>query len=106
MLVYSNDLTITTSSGDSLQAGLDSMRAWLSRKCRVPIADIDLTADWRRSFPDGKRIEAYSTIVEFPEHPRIHAVRFSHPDRDVSGRLWVTELGLRQMHPGAETRAS
>lgn len=43
----------------------------------------------------GGRLEvAIASRAAGEEDPYLHAVRYSHPDRVLSGRRWITELGL------------
>ena len=99
MLVYSNALTVLGKSLDSREAALRSIQLWLSYKCRVHAEEFVFSDDLSRSFSEGKRVEAWSTSAHSDDHPRINSIRFSHPDGEVAGRQWVTEVGVRQEAP-------
>ncbi len=90
MLVYSNTLWLDESSG--LESVLGAIAHWLAFKTRedVKLFRIKETSD--RTMKDGSRIESWAASSAFPV---LHAVRYTHRDSRVSGRQWVTEVGVR-----------
>jgi len=106
MLVDANRLFLTTDDDDPLERSLNAVRAWLSIKCRVPIEDLVFSDEASYAFAESRRVEAWSTSTDFAKHPQVNAIRFSHPDASVRGRLWVTEIGMRQLEPGGHVEAS
>src|SRR6266513_2816638 len=97
MLVYSAVLSFDAARGfDPL---LEIVARWLYRKTRDVVPPGALRGTGERRFRDGSRIETWHTTSG---DPALHAIRYTHGDRDVSGRQWVTEIGLRQSEQGRE----
>jgi len=97
MLVYSAVLWFDASRG--LDPLLDVVARWLNRKTGdvVPPAAVRKSGELR--FRDGSRIETWHTPFG---DPALHSIRYTHADREVSGRQWVTEIGLRGPKPAHE----
>ena len=90
MLVYSNTLWLDESSG--VESVLGSIAHWLGLKTRETINPSRIKENSERGMKDGSRIESWAASSAFP---LLHAVRYTHRDSKVSGRQWVTEIGVR-----------
>lgn len=89
MLVYANQLWLDT---HSIDAPLSVVARWLSRKVARRITAGQLTGEIDVSGKDGMHIRSISAIEAFPQ---MVCVTLTHPDSDVSGRRWTTEIGIR-----------
>lgn len=65
---------------------------WLSRKTHEDISANWLKSPQSRRMPDGSRIY---TLVADSEFPKLYSIKYTHGDKDVAGRQWVTEIGMR-----------
>lgn len=91
MLVYATSLWLDRRS--DRQRALDVIARWLTKKTNTPSSASSLlrTADARNR--DGSRL---TTAAKPGDSPELWAMRYSHADSQVSGRQWVTEIGLRR----------
>jgi len=57
---------------------------------------------------NGLIVSSWSTSIskQKEDFPFLFCARLSHPDREVSGRLWITEMGLRQEKYGQHITCS
>lgn len=101
MLVYATTLWLDPTADQ--QRILTVIANWLAKKTSTPT-----TADWliRTGEPkmrDGSRLSVIATDAASPE---LWAMRYSHADAEVSGRQWVTEVGLRRSQSGDAVECS
>lgn len=68
------------------------MCGWLNR-----VANIRLSTDELLSRRDWNLERAYvRTYTADRIEPKIYSIMYTHPDRNVSGRQWITEIGIRR----------
>lgn len=91
MLIYCARLSLVPSSSASSIMAVTA--EWLRSKTREAITEDDLAADGERHLKDGSTVEWLSATLD---EEVWHGVRYSHPDRLVDGRQWVTEIGVRR----------
>ena len=99
MIVYSSMLHLLDS--DPRPAVRDALKSWLERKLRRKLSD-DQMQQGRHDLGHGHRLEVEEFAYDEgtppthrrPEHDWATSFRYSHPDRDVHGRRWLTEVGL------------
>ena len=72
---------------------------WLSRKIGKQLVPEPLLDGVERAFDGGHHLRS---VVSTDAFPRLLAIGYTHPDSDVAGRQWVTEIGLRQLAQGAD----
>lgn len=101
MLVYST--TLWLKNDVNIDTILEIIAKWLSRKTHENITTISLKANNIRRMNDNSRIQ---TIRSDSAFPTLHAIRFTHSDREVSGRQWVAEIGIRQLDIISEIECS
>lgn len=97
MLVYVSRLWFTPSTG--FDEPLDVVARWLSRKTGRQVSDDMLRRGDRIQLPAGQEVTSLAALEDLPH---LMSVTYNHPDRQVRGRLWTTEIGLRQGAPGAD----
>lgn len=97
MLVYATRLWFTPST--ALEQPLDVVARWLSRKVGHPVTLERLVSGGDTSFAGSQRIQSLAALSSFPA---LASVSYSHPDSQVSGRLWTTEVGLRRRKKGED----
>lgn len=100
MLVYSTTLWLNKTS--SIDSVLDVASRWLSRKAHEEVSAASLKSTWQRRLREGN-IQVISSDSSFPI---LQSIRYSHGDREVSGRQWITEIGLRQERSDSEIECS
>ena len=100
MLVYSTTLWLNKTT--SIDSVLDVASSWLSRKAHEQITAASLKSTWQRRLREGN-LQVISSDSAFPI---LHSIRYSHGDREVSGRQWVMETGLRQERADSEIECS
>jgi hypothetical protein len=89
MIIYVTDIRFEPPT--TMEALLEPLAEWMSRKLRrhTIAADLGSSTTWQTR---GQDVE----IVVDRDNDTIYtwAMRYSHPDREVNGRSWVTELGI------------
>ncbi len=92
MLVYCADLWLNCQIDDVV----DTVAEWLVYVRHVPVQPKSLRIDNFSFNKDGQRIQ----VARWDETwPRIETITYSHRDDEVNGRLWKTEIGIRQNDP-------
>ena len=96
MLVYATNLWLASRSGsDPFEDAAKCIERWLRLKIGAGGRDdLHFSLEQGRTFRNSRKLQI--THSQRPSGGRVSAARFSHPDDEVSGRLWVTELGLQQ----------
>lgn len=101
MLVYANYIPVR--SPDGLLNPLGPVATWLSRRMRRRGSPADLLNGLEARNAHGWFIRSVSTSESYPH---LASVELVHPDREVAGRQWRTEIGLQQRAPGADVEIS
>ena len=92
MLVYVNNFKFY--GDDSFNSVFNEISSWLSSKTRR-----EITTDFLKS---GKELNIKSpkmiirTYISDSSESPMYSILVSHPDHSVSGRQWVTEIGVRK----------
>lgn len=97
MLIYSSEITIKPEYG--LHDVFSTISRWLSNRCNSQVDASRLSEGIRDlSLNGGYHITSRATLDENRNEifPYLFCVQLSHPDDKVSGRRWVTEIGVRQ----------
>ncbi|WP_410951767.1 hypothetical protein [Pseudomonas sp. S1(2024)] len=107
MLVYANSFELEPEDG--VHSIIHLIGRWLRQKTRVSINLDKLSHGIRElKFDDGSLLSSKSSQVNSQDdtHPYLFSVRYTHPDFQISGRRWTTEIGVRQIEPGARIECS
>lgn len=99
MIVYSSLLRLVDK--DPRPAIRSALRTWLEQKLRKKLRD-DHLVQGKHDLGRGHMLEVEEWEYREnppladrpPEHDWATAFRYSHPDRDVHGRSWATEIGV------------
>jgi hypothetical protein len=91
---------------DGLDAVLHHVARWLGNKSEM-FLDVTRLKHGLREVTSRKGVRVYSQSNQRDEvdaiiWPYLFCAQLSHTDRDVSGRLWLTQIGVRQLEPGSE----
>ena len=90
MLVYSSTIWLRCSS--SVEQVLDAITPWLSKKLQTKISLSLAKQEWQKKYTQGS-IHLLTAAIAFP---KVISIQLSHGDSQVSGKQWVTEIGVRQ----------
>jgi hypothetical protein len=90
MLVYSTLLWFDCTLNDVVGA----VSTWLASAVQESGVFFDLANT--TNFEYGRSGHRITSERWDSAHPLMHVVRYAHPDPDVSGRQWITEVGLKQ----------
>lgn len=101
MLVYSTTLWLNGQTAPDLI--LNVISNWLARKTKENLTGASLMSGKTLRMKDGSRIQTIGVTDAFPI---MHAIRYAHGDKDVSGRQWLTEVGFRQESFDSEIECS
>jgi len=101
MLVYSG--TVWLSKEAEIDCGLRVVAEWLSRKTHSSIPLEFLRASNFKKTSDGMQIVVSRT---HSENPFLECVRLTHGDKEVRGRQWITEIGIKREHSTSEIECS
>lgn len=97
MLVYSSYLTLKPKK--QAQEIIERIASWLGKRCRATVDTVRLAEGIRDlQFSGGYHIQSRATLDEERKviYPFLFCAQLSHADDQVSGRRWVTEIGLSQ----------
>ena len=97
MLVYGTRLWFT--SDEELGRPLDVVTRWLSRKVGRQLTVGPFLGGVDRTFDGAHRIRCVSTIDQYP---KVLGICYTHPDAQVWGRQWTTEIGFRRIGPDSD----
>ncbi len=100
MIIYAVHLSFVKET--QFRDAAAAVAEWLRKKHRREVNPRALLEPGDRLIAPSHRIEVESMVGA----PSLHCIRYSHPDAEVHGRLWVTEIGLRKDAPGAELECS
>jgi hypothetical protein len=101
MLIYSTNLLLQNSN--DIETIFKVSAAWLTRKTRENISSNSLQANSTRRMLDGSRILTAISDLDFP---KLFSIRYTHGDREVPGRQWITDIGIRQEKLNSELECS
>lgn len=101
MLVYATRLWFDSTV--DLKEPLAVVARWLSRKVGKQLSSTPFLQGVDRGFDGAQHVRSIAAVDELP---RVLSISYSHPDDKVMGRLWVTEIGFRQLAEGAPTECS
>ncbi|MGH8549294.1 MAG: hypothetical protein ACRERU_11985 [Methylococcales bacterium] len=73
---------------------IDIVARWVGKKSKSYVVPTDLYTGIRRRLSDGSTLNSVSVRDE--SSPKLFSMSYSHADGSVSGRQWITEIGLRQ----------
>ncbi|MGE3795690.1 MAG: hypothetical protein AB7I38_17440 [Dehalococcoidia bacterium] len=95
MLVYATRLWFTPDT--QLDTPLAVIARWLSRKAGKQVTAARLLSPTDMSLAGAQRIRSVPAVSDYP---KVLSVALIHPDSDVAGRQWSTEVGLRRKQQG------
>ena len=101
MIIYATNLQFKPTTG--IEGVLNAVIPWLGKKTKSFLTASEFTSEGRKKFKNGATIEVYPSTDSFPQ---LLAIRLTHPDDTVSGRQWITELGIKHDNPSAEVQAT
>jgi uncharacterized membrane-anchored protein YhcB (DUF1043 family) len=106
MLVYCNNLVLNPPDG--IDAIARCIATWVGRKSKEYVDPKALLGDARIRLKDGSRLSCISTLASGspPLFPVLAATTLTHPDSDVPGRQWATEIGFRRAATDAPIECS
>lgn len=90
MIIYATNLQFNTITG--IEGILSVVVPWFGKKTKSFLTASDFLSEGRKKFKNGATIEVFSSVDGFP---RLLAIRLTHSDDAVSGRQWITELGIK-----------
>jgi len=97
MLVYGTRLWFTAPTKFEVPLGV--VARWLSRKVGRQLAVGPFIEGVDRVFTGNHQVRSVAALDAAPE---IIAVCYSHPDAEIGGRQWTTEIGFRRAAPAAD----
>lgn len=107
MLVYANSLVLEPANGPADIVQL--VAKWIGQRAQCNVDPGRLAEGIRElRLRDGSVVSSRATVDGNlkPEHPYYFCARLVHADDRVSGRRWVTEVGLRQDAEGKAVECS
>src|SRR5580700_10253335 len=106
MLVYCNNLVLNPP--ERIEAVAARVAIWAGKRSKGFVDPKALLGGASLHLKDGSRLSCVSTV--WPESPLSFPVlalaTLTHADRDVPGRQWSTEIGLRQATPDGAVECS
>lgn len=103
MLVYCTQVAFDPQHAD-IGSLVEVIARWIGQKSKSYVIPNDLHGGLRRRLSDGSTVE--SVAVTKADAPQLFAVSYAHGDSTVSGRQWITEIGLRQVTSGSPIECS
>ncbi len=96
MLVYSSRFQLEPKNG--AQQIVECVARWIGKRTGCYVGGLQLIAGLRQRLRDGSMVLSRTTYDpgNEPAYPLLFCVQLSHGDKEVAGRRWFTEVGLRQ----------
>jgi hypothetical protein len=107
MLIYANTLYLEPAGGPS--DVIRQVAKWVSQPTRSRVDEARLAAGIRElKFKDGSTLVSKTTgrLDDEPVYPYLFSAQLGHRDNTVSGRKWITEVGIRQEAAGRPVECS
>jgi len=101
MLIYCAHPRFSSTPGLDTLAGV--VAAWINKKARGTLKGADLISTSSSRLPDDSTVATWALVDAWP---KAIAIRYSHADRAVAGRQWVTEIGFRQSDASSDIDCS
>lgn len=98
MLIYVNQFQLV--GKESSQIAFRTVAGWLKGITKRHFTTSELKSGEEFSI-DRMKVRTYAAV---DLHPYMYSVLFSHPDREIKGRQWITEIGIRE--EGTQTTVS
>lgn len=93
MQVYANSFRVE--GQEAFHVVMRAIHGWLREKMELPFGLHEITHDNELSNTTSKLRPWLKAYVSIDEDPKLYAWRLKHLDKDVSGRQWMVELGLK-----------
>lgn len=93
MLVYANSFKVE--GQDAFHIVMRAIHGWLREKMDLSFSLHEITHDNELNNTSSKLRPWLKAYVSADEEPKLYAWRLKHLDKDVSGRQWIVELGLK-----------
>ncbi|MFA0653812.1 hypothetical protein [Vibrio sp. 10N.222.49.C12] len=90
MLIYVNQFQLV--GGNSSQTAFRTVAGWLKNVTKRHFTVAELKSGDEFSI-DRMKVRTYSAV---DLHPYMYSVLFTHPDKEIKGRQWITEIGIRE----------
>jgi hypothetical protein len=106
MLVYANTFSLEPAGGRDQV--IQCMAAWVGKRAKSYVDPEKLSQGIRElKLPEGKSLSSMNTNDDgVTQYPYLFSAILVHPDDRVSGRRWVTEVGVRQINQLAPVECS
>jgi len=107
MLIYANTLYLEPAGGPG--DVIRQVAKWVGQRTRGFVDDARLAAGIRElKLKDGSTLvsKTTGTLDGEPVYPYLFSAQLSHRDDTVSGRKWITEVGIRQEAAGRPVECS
>ncbi len=101
MLIYSTRLLLQ--GAKDIDKVFEVSAAWLSRKTHEGITSNFLRSNNTKRMLDGSKI---ASVISDPDYPKLYSVRYTHGDKEIPGRQWITDIGIRQERFDSEIECS
>jgi hypothetical protein len=107
MIVYATQLFLEPKP-DVLDKLREAIQKWLLRKIGPEFTGIRILPFGERRFQDLEGNSHKVKIIGTPtdKMPNYCNIRYSHADREVNGRAWITSIGFEQRHPNMPARCT
>ncbi len=90
MLVYCNALRVD--DPNEREKVLSIIARWLGKTTGTYVTEKVFSNNSKQKTYRGN----YQIIVAVQSFPKMYSVQLSHADEQISGRQWITEIGIRQ----------
>ncbi|MCX7356828.1 MAG: hypothetical protein NT015_01560 [Alphaproteobacteria bacterium] len=95
MLVYCNNFALNPANG--LTSVAECVARWMGQRSKSYVKPEELLSGCEKRLRDGTNVFSASTSSGADiSYPFLASMVMSHADTEVSGRQWITEIGLRQ----------
>lgn len=107
MLIYANTLYLEPAGGPG--DVIRQVAKWVGQRTRSFVDEARLAEGIRElKLKDGSTLASTTTssLADEPVYPYLFSAQLSHRDEVVSGRKWITEVGIRQEAEGRPVECS
>lgn len=100
MYVYANRLWIDNDNEEGFASAKHVVATWLSYKVKQSMKGGDLIHE-KEIRGNDNTVRVWSALNERDSYPWLASIELRHGDSKVSGRQWITQIGLKQKEKGS-----
>lgn len=101
MIIYASSIWLDNAT--PLREVFSTITFWFHQKTKEPIFPDNFLDNPRRKFGDGSVLEIFKIDENYP---LLYSLNYTQRDSEISGRRWITEIGIRKESSDSEIQCT